>query len=78
MDIKVLEQLISKQITKFDNYLEQCITAYRKSHSCETTLIPLVEHWKLGRDKRQSIAVLSKAVLLGKFQGALRAPKHFS
>ena len=52
--------IISKQITtKFDNYLEQCITAYRKSHSCETTLIALVEHWKLARDKRQSVAVLS-------------------
>jgi len=42
---KLLEQLISKQITtKFDNYLEQSITAYRKSHGCETTLIALVEH----------------------------------
>ena len=58
---KVPEQLIiSEQITKkIDNYLEQCITAYRKSHSCETTLIALVEHWKLARDKRQSVAVLS-------------------
>ena len=43
---KVPEQLIiSTQITKkFDNYLEQYITAYCNSHSCETTLIALVEH----------------------------------
>ena len=55
-----MEQLISKQITtKFDNYVEQYLTAYRKSHSCETTLIALVEHWKLAREKRQSAAVLS-------------------
>ena len=57
---KVLEQLISKQITrKLDNYLERRITAYRKSHGCETTLIALVEHWDLAREKRQSVAVLS-------------------
>lgn len=57
---KVLEQLISKQITtKFGNYLEQCLTAYRKSHSCETTLITLVEHWKLAKEKGESVAVLS-------------------
>ena len=57
---KVLEQLISKQITtKFGNYLEQCLTAYRKSHSCETTLITPVEHWKLAKEKRQFVAVLS-------------------
>ena len=55
---KVLEQLSSEQITtKFDNYLEQCITAQRKSHSRKTTLIALVEHWKLASDKRQSVAV---------------------
>ena len=60
---KVLEQLISKQITtKFDNYLDQYITAYRKSPSWEATLIALVEHWKLARDKRQSVAVLSTDV----------------
>lgn len=28
-------------------------------HNCITTLISLVEHWKLGRDKCQSDAVLS-------------------
>ena len=39
--------------------MEQCITAYRKSHSRETILIALVEHWKLAREKRQSVAVLS-------------------
>ena len=57
---KVFEQLISKQITsQFESRLSDCITAYRKSHSCETTLVSLVEQWKLARDGHQCVAVLS-------------------
>ena len=57
---KVFEQLISKQITsQFESCLSDCITAYRKSHSCETTLVSLVEQWKLARDGHQCVAVLS-------------------
>ena len=54
------EQLISKQITsQFESRLSDCITAYRKSHSCETTLVSLVEQWKLARDGHQCVAILS-------------------
>ena len=57
---KVFEQLISKQITsQFESRLSDCITAYRKSHSCETTLVSLVEQWKRARDGHQCVAVLS-------------------
>ena len=57
---KVFEQLISKQITsQFESRLSDCITAYRKSHSCETTLVSLVEQWKLARDGHQCVAILS-------------------
>ena len=58
---KVFEQLISKQITsQFESRLSDCcITAYRKSHSCETTLVSLVEQWKLARDEHQYVAILS-------------------
>ena len=35
------------------------ITAYRKSHSRETTLASLVEQWKLARDGHQCVAILS-------------------
>lgn len=45
---KVFEQLISRQITTvFDIHLRDCLSAYRKHHSCETTLIALVEDWKV-------------------------------
>ena len=57
---KVFEQLISKQITaQFESRLSDSITAYRKSHSCETTLVSLVEQWKLARDGHQCVAILS-------------------
>jgi len=53
---KVFEQLISTQITsQFESRLSDCITAYRKSHSCETTLVSLVEQWKLARDGHQCV-----------------------
>ena len=57
---KVFEQLISKQITsQFESRLSDCITAHRKSHSCETTLVSLVEQWKLAGDAHQCVAILS-------------------
>ena len=57
---KVFEQLISIQITsQFESRLSDCITAYCKSQSCETTLASLVEQWKLARDGHQCVAILS-------------------
>ena len=57
---KVFEQLVAKQITEmFDKRLGHGLTAYRKIHSCETTLITLIEHWKLAIDNKQSIGILS-------------------
>ena len=39
---KVFERLLGNQITsKFDSYLGDCLTAYRKHHSDESTLIGL-------------------------------------
>ena len=44
---KVLEQLQSRQVASFvDPMLNHNLTAYRKNHSCETSLIGLVERWK--------------------------------
>ena len=57
---KVLEQLLSKQVTKFiDPFLSENLTAYRRKHSCETTLLRLVEEWKRAVDAKEEIAVLS-------------------
>ena len=43
----------------FDHHLEQTLTAYRKTHSCETTLINLIEHWRLARDNKQIVGTLT-------------------
>ena len=45
---RIYEKLLSKQITDFmDPIIKDNLTAYRKSHSCETTLNRLVEEWKM-------------------------------
>jgi hypothetical protein len=55
---KVFEQLVGKQLTKqTDHLLNHCITAYRKSHSCETTLVCLIENWKLAKDNHRNVAI---------------------
>ena len=57
---KVLERLLSNQFTSsFDRRLGDCLTAYRKHNSCETTIVSLVEDWKQARDKHLSVAILS-------------------
>ena len=47
---KVFEQLVGLQITAgFDGRMYEYSSAYRKAHSCETTLINLVEEWRLAK-----------------------------
>ena len=56
---EVFEQIVAKQLAGiFDHHLEQTLTAYRKTHSCETTLISLIEHWRLVRDNIQIVGTL--------------------
>ena len=55
---KVFESLLSKQITHyFDPTLSP--TAYRKNHSCETTLVRLTEDWKHAIDRKELVTILS-------------------
>ena len=57
---KVYEQLISKQVTEYlEPVLSQNMTAYRKQHSCETSLIRLVEDWKLAIDRKEFVGILA-------------------
>ena len=57
---KVFEQLIGLQVsTAFQANIYEQSSAYRKAHSCETTLINLVEEWKRARDSRLDVAILS-------------------
>ena len=45
--------------TAFQGNIYEQSYAYRKAHSCETTLINLVEEWKRARDNRLAAAILS-------------------
>ena len=57
---EVFEQIVDKQFVRiFNHHLEQTLTAYRKTHSCETTLINLIEHWRLARDNKQIVGTLT-------------------
>ena len=57
---KVFEQIVAKQLVgMFDHLLEQTLTAYRKTHSFETTFINLIEHWRLARDNKQIVGTLT-------------------
>ena len=57
---KVFESLLSKQITHyFDPTLSPRVTAYRKNHSCETTLVRLTEDWKHAIDRKELVTFLS-------------------
>jgi len=48
---KVFEQIVDKQLVgTFDHRLGKALSAYRKTHSSETTLINLIEHWRFARD----------------------------
>ena len=53
---KVFESLLSKQITHyFDPTLSPRLTAYRKNHSCETTLVRPTEDWKHAIGRKEFI-----------------------
>ena len=57
---KVFESIMSIQVNyHFDSKLDPCISAYRKKHSCETTLLKLPADWKLAVDSEQFIGILS-------------------
>ena len=57
---KVFEQIVAKQLVgMFDHRLGQALSAYRKTHSCETTLINLIENWRHARDNKHLLEILS-------------------
>ena len=44
---------------KLDHIFSSRSTAYRKGHSCETTLLRLTEDWKLAIDRKELVCILS-------------------
>ena len=70
---KFLNSLLSNQGTQFmEPYLSNCLTAYRKQNSCETTLIKLMEDWKEALDTSNVVGILSTD--LSKAFGSLHPP----
>ena len=57
---KIFEHLLGKQVTRhYDPALYHRMTAYRKQHSCETTLLMLIEDWRLAVDRKELVTILS-------------------
>ena len=57
---KVYESMMSTQVNNyFEHKLDPCLSTYRKKHTCETTLLKLMEDWKLAVDSKQFIGILS-------------------
>ena len=57
---KIFEQLLNHQITcHYDKTLYSKMTAYRKTQSCETTLLGLIQDWKQAVDSKQLVYFLS-------------------
>ena len=57
---KIFEKLICTQVVdKYDDSLYSRMTGYRKRHSCETTLLGLVENWKKATDNKEVVCILS-------------------
>ena len=60
---KIFLHLLSKQVTiHYDPVLYHRMTAYRKQHSCETTLLMLIEDWRLAVDRKELVTILSTDV----------------
>ena len=57
---KAFEHLLCKQITTYyDLILYSRMTASRKRHSCESTLIGLVEDWTKALDSKEKVYLLA-------------------
>ena len=57
---KIFEHLLRKQVTRhYDPALYHRMTAYRKQHSCETTLLMLIEDWRSAVDRKELVTILS-------------------
>ena len=56
----MFESFLCEQIIeKIDTHLYDKLSAYRKTHSCETNLIRVTEDWRKAMDNKECVAVLS-------------------
>ena len=58
--LNIFERLLAGQLCEFyREILSDYISAYRKFHSCETSLLRLTEDWRMMRDRGEFVAVVS-------------------
>ena len=70
---KTFEHMLSKQVTgHYDPTLYQRMTAYRRHHSCQTTLLRLEEDWKSAVDRKELVYILTSD--MSKASGSLCHP----
>ena len=56
----IFERLLARQTYELHlEILSDFISAYRKLHSCETSLLRLAEDWRMMRDRWELVAVVS-------------------
>ena len=56
---KLYEKVLSEQLSQyFDNILDQYMCAFRKGHGCQTTLLRLLEDWKMALDRNEFVAAI--------------------
>lgn len=56
----IFERLLSIKLQEFyQGLLLDYISAYRRHHSCEISLLRLTEDWKASRDRKELVAVVS-------------------
>ena len=69
----IFERLLSGQMYEFYNgLLSDFVAAYRKFHSCETSLQRLTEDWRMMPDRGELVAVVSMD--LSKAFGVIKYP----
>lgn len=56
---KFFEKVMSEQLSEFfENIFDKFLCAFRKGHGCQTTLLKLLEDWKLALERTEYLAAI--------------------
>ena len=62
----IFEKILASQLTSyFQGVLSDFLSAYRKHHSCHTTLLRLLEDWKKSLDDGKLVAMVANGFVKG-------------
>ena len=49
---KMFERIMDKQTNEYmEKFLSKYLCGYRRNYSCQTAMVPMIENWKMARDK---------------------------